>query len=67
MVTSIASMMVWRLGFSYILCVRMGWGAVGVWVAMVVDWVCRVLCFVGRFASHKWEEHAKRKGETARA
>ena len=67
MVTSIASMMVWRLGFSYILCVRMGWGAVGVWVAMVVDWVCRVACFVGRFASHKWEEHAKRKGETARA
>lgn len=70
MVTSIASMMVWRLGFSYILCVRMGWGAVGVWVAMVVDWVCRVVCFVARFTSHKWEEHAKnkgRKGETAKA
>lgn len=67
MVTSIASMMVWRLGFSYILCVRMGWGAVGVWVAMVVDWVCRVVCFVWRFASHKWEEHARRKGETVKA
>ena len=46
MVVSILSMACWRLGFSYLLCVRMGWGAVGVWVAMVIDWTCRVTCFV---------------------
>ena len=33
MIVSILSMAVWRLGFSYLLCVRMGWGAVGVWIA----------------------------------
>ena len=45
MIVSILSMAVWRLGFSYLLCVRMGWGAVGVWIAMIIDWVCRVTCF----------------------
>ena len=55
MVVSILSMAVWRLGFSYLLCVRMGWGAVGVWVAMVIDWTCRVTCFVLRFRSGAWK------------
>ena len=55
MVVSILSMAVWRLGFSYLLCVRMGWGAVGVWTAMIIDWVCRVTCFVLRFSSGAWK------------
>ena len=55
MVVSILSMAVWRLGFSYLLCVRMGWGAVGVWIAMIIDWVCRVTCFVLRFSSGAWK------------
>ena len=55
MIVSILSMAVWRLGFSYLLCVRMGWGAVGVWIAMVIDWVCRVICFVARFRSGVWK------------
>lgn len=57
MFISIFSMMVWRLGFSYILCVQMGMGAVGVWIAMVVDWIFRVLCFVLRFATGAWKKH----------
>lgn len=56
MAVSIFSMAVWRLGFSYILCVRMGMGALGVWIAMVVDWVFRVLCFVARFVSGVWKK-----------
>ena len=55
MVVSILSMAVWRLGFSYLICVRMGWGAAGVWIAMVVDWVCRVTCFATRFHSGAWK------------
>ena len=55
MAVSILSMACWRLGFSYLLCVRMGWGAVGVWVAMVIDWTCRVTCFVLRFRSGAWK------------
>src|SRR5699024_3362143 len=34
----VLSMAVWRLGFSYLLGVQMGYGAVGVWIAMVIDW-----------------------------
>ena len=55
MLVSILSMAVWRLGFSYLLCVQLGWGAVGVWIAMVIDWVCRVICFVARFRSGVWK------------
>ena len=55
MVTSILSMAIWRIGFSYLIGVRMGFGAVGVWIAMVVDWVCRTTCFVARFRSGVWK------------
>ena len=55
MATSILSMAIWRLGFSYLIGVRMGLGAIGVWIAMVVDWVCRVVCFVLRFRSGVWK------------
>ena len=59
MVVSIASMAVWRIGFSYLLGVRMGMGAIGVWIAMIVDWVCRAGFFVGRFASGAWKKKYK--------
>ena len=55
---SVVSMVVWRLGFSQILCVQLGWGALGVWWAMIIDWVCRLLCFVIRFKSGAWKKHA---------
>ena len=58
MVVSILSMLVWRLAFSQVLCVQLGWGAVGVWWAMILDWVCRTICFVARFASGAWKRHA---------
>ena len=61
MVTSILSMIVWRMGLSWILCVNMGMGAVGVWLAMAVDWICRVTCFVIRFASGAWQKSAMKK------
>lgn len=67
MLTSILSMAIWRLVFSYILCVNMEWGALGVWIAMVVDWVCRVLCFVIRFASGKWKRRAVPAQSAAKA
>lgn len=67
MVVSVVSMIVWRLAFSEVLCVRLGWGALGVWWAMILDWVCRTICFVVRFASGAWKRHAAAgsKGATA--
>lgn len=59
MLVSIFSMAVWRLGFSYILALELGHGAVGVWIAMVIDWVCRSSCFVLRFARGRWKSKYK--------
>ena len=61
MVVATASMLVWRMGLSWVLCVQMGMGAVGVWYAMVVDWICRILCFVARFVSGAWKKNAVKK------
>lgn len=58
MVVSVVSMLVWRLAFSEILCVQLGWGALGVWWAMIIDWICRLICFVIRFASGAWKKKA---------
>lgn len=54
MVLSIFSMFVFRIGFSYIIGVNMGYGAIGVWIAMVLDWIFRVICFVSRYLSGHW-------------
>ncbi len=54
MIASIASMFIFRIGLSYVLGVNLGMGAVGVWIAMVVDWVCRIICFTARYRSGHW-------------
>lgn len=58
MVVSVTSMLVFRIGLSYIIAQGMGLGAVGVWIAMVVDWVARMICFVKRYRSGKWKMKA---------
>ena len=51
----IFSMLACRIIGSWVLCVHFGWGAVGVWVAMVTDWVCRTSFFVPRILGGKWK------------
>lgn len=58
MILSIFSMCMFRVLFSYILGVGLGLGALGVWLAMIMDWIFRVCFFVWRFASGKWREKA---------
>lgn len=55
----IFSMLACRIIGSWVLCVHFGWGAVGVWVAMVTDWVCRTSFFVPRVISGKWKTKYK--------
>ena len=57
MAISIASMVAVRVGGSYLLGLHFGLGAIGVWIAMVADWVVRVLCFVLRARKKLWLEH----------
>lgn len=55
MVVSIFSMFVFRIGFSYIVGINMGLGAIGVWLAMVLDWIFRVILFITRYLKGKWK------------
>ena len=55
MVVSMLSMWIFRIGFSYLLAQFMGWGLLGVWVAMFIDWIVRALVFLIRFLRGRWK------------
>lgn len=59
MVVGVGSMFAFRIIGSWVLCVQLGYGAKGVWAAMIVDWVCRTAFFVARMASGKWKAQYK--------
>lgn len=54
MVVSICSMWTCRIGLSYLIGGVMGFGALGVWIAMSIDWTVRSICFLWKFRSGKW-------------
>lgn len=54
MICSIASMMLLRLASGYVFAVIFELGAIGIWIAMVGDWICRAACFVLRFRGTRW-------------
>ena len=58
MYTSIVSMWIFRIGFSYLVGKYMGLGVFGVWVAMEIDWVVRAICFIIRYFNGKWKHGA---------
>ena len=58
MVCSIISMLGLRLVAGYILAVHFGMGAIGIWIAMIGDWLCRSICFFLRLKSEKWLRYA---------
>ena len=54
MFCSVASMMLLRLASGYVLAVTFHLGAIGIWIAMVGDWLCRSLLFYFRFRGERW-------------
>ena len=54
MILSIISMWIFRIGFSYILGVKLGLGVFGVWVAMTIDWLVRATLIILRYRGQKW-------------
>ena len=58
MIISITSMWIFRIAFSYILGKYLGMGVFGVWVAMVIDWVFRTICFIIRYFRGNWKKDA---------
>lgn len=55
MITSIISMWICRVIFSYIIGQYLGLGVFGVWVAMIMDWCVRAFFFIIRYKSGKWK------------
>ncbi len=57
MEVSVFSMWVFRVLLSYLLAGYLGFGLLGVWMGMFVDWGFRSLFFMRRFLSGRWMEH----------
>lgn len=51
----VGSMILFRVVVSWFLCVQFQMGAIGVWIAMILDWVCRISFFLPRIFSGKWK------------
>lgn len=55
MITSAASMFVFRLGAAYLFALNLGMGALGIWYAMLCDWGFRAIVFSLRWISGGWK------------
>ncbi len=51
---AIFSMWIFRVGMGWLLSHPLGFGVLGIWIAMAVDWVIRSLFFVPRLLSEAW-------------
>ena len=58
MMVSVFSMWVFRIGFAYLLVRGFGFGIMGVWCGMFIDWIFRMAVFLWRFRG--FEKRAKR-------
>lgn len=54
MLVSVLCMWIFRIGFSYLLAYTFDLKLLGVWIAMVIDWVARSICFGWRYYSGQW-------------
>ena len=54
MVISTVSMWVFRVGGAYLFAFGFGLGVLGVWIAMMCDWVFRAALYIFRYKSGKW-------------
>ena len=54
MIVSIFSMIAFRVFFSWVIGVQFGMGIIGVWIAMIFDWIFRGALFIWRIRSGHW-------------
>lgn len=55
MLVGIFGMWFCAVPFSYILGIHLGWGLVGIWIAMAADEILRGIIFIYRWQSGKWK------------
>lgn len=56
MLMAVGSMWVFRIITGILFAKTLGLGVLGVWLAMFIDWVCRIVFIVVRYRGHRWEE-----------
>jgi len=56
-ITSMLTMWLLRVILGYVLGVTLGYGLMGVWAAMIIEWGVRGFIFVWRFRGDKWYRH----------
>ncbi|MFD1887014.1 MATE family efflux transporter [Paenibacillus wenxiniae] len=56
-VVSMLTMWLFRVVMGYVLGVVFGWGVLGVWIAMDLEWGVRGIIFLKRFYGTKWLQH----------
>lgn len=54
MIVAMASMWIVRVSLGYVLALPLGLGVLGVWAAMIIDWIVRASFFEHRRRSGKW-------------
>ena len=57
MIASASSMFLFRIGVAYIAVYAFDAGVLGIWIAMVLDWVVRTIIFETRFKHGKWKNN----------
>lgn len=55
MIIATVSMWLFRVVAAYIFTYVFHFGLMGIWVAMIIDWGFRALCYLIRYKGHKWE------------
>lgn len=58
MIIGVGSMWIFRIIFGVLLSKFLHLGVFGVWIAMIIDWAVRSLCFVIRYRCGKWKHSA---------
>ncbi len=53
MIVSVTSMLLSRVVTGYFMCMQLGMGVIGIFIAMCIDWVVRITCFTIRYKSGK--------------
>jgi putative MATE family efflux protein len=51
---AIISMLLFRITFGYLLAIVLGYGVIGIWIGMYIDWVIRGIFFGLRYFQGKW-------------
>jgi Na+-driven multidrug efflux pump len=58
MFTAITGMWLFRIILGYILGITLGFGVIGVWMGMYIDWIVRGTLYLFRLKGDKWKKHA---------